>query len=230
MFVLTLLLFALNACSSNTFSALDTADPAEAAVVAMEDGKPQKAIDLLEKALRDDTTNYQLISLLSAAYAQRHGIDTLSFAEKLATDDNSNGSANAITALYGILPDATDEHIDGIHYANVLLMSIPEADRTAADNFKLALLSMAETSIRTKKYDTNRDGVLSPDELTILTGDDAVAILTALLNSESALVLANANGVNSEKAAQSIAQIQDAIANQPGDSDEERLKNYLGGS
>ncbi len=215
------------ACSSNTFSSLDAADPAEQAVVEMEKGKPQKAIDLLEKNLRDDPDNYQWISLLSAAYAQKFGIDTLSFAERLATGTAFDGSANAITAMYSILPDATDDNIAGITYANDLLLTIPEADRTEADHFKLALLSMAEMSIRTKKYDTNGDGVLSAEELLAMGSGDATAILGALLNSAEALAFANANGVNSEQAAEAITQIQSEIASQPGANDEEKLRNYL---
>lgn len=225
--VIASLLHLNSACSTNTFSAADEPDPGEAAVVAMEDGKPQKAIELLEKKLRNDTDNYRLISILSAAYAQKHGVDTLSFAEKLATGTALDGSANAITAMYSILPEATDDNIDGIHHANQLLVGIPVDSRTEADNFKLALLSMAETSLRTKKYDINGDGILSPEELLAMNGSDATAILSALLNSEAALAVANANGVNSEQAAEAISQIQDAIASSPGANDEEKLKNYL---
>ena len=75
-------------------------DPAEDATLALEDGNPEKAISILEDALKDDADNYKLTSILASAYAQKAGIDPLSFALKLAdqgskTDSSSSSSSSS---------------------------------------------------------------------------------------------------------------------------------------
>ena len=230
--LMTFLAMGLVACGSNALKSLDEPEPDEEATLNMEDGKPDSAIKVLESALASDSANYQYISLLSAAYAQKFGVDTLTFAEKLGTNATSSsgatsGNASVITAMYPILPAATDANIAGISYASALLVSIPASNRTSADNFKLALLSTAETSIRTKKLDRNGDGILSIDEIGTLDTSNAAGILSAITNAASAVVLAQAAGFSAEEATAAVTQIQSILATQPGATDEEKLQNYL---
>jgi thioredoxin-like negative regulator of GroEL len=154
--------------SNNMFEAIEEDDAAQDATNAMENNKPDKAIIILEKALSSDPENYKLISLLSAAYAQKYGVDLISLALELADSDSesksqessaatseeqSPGNQSALTALWPILPEATEVTLAGIQHALDLLMSIPAAARTNADHFKLGILSTVNVSMQLKSLD-----------------------------------------------------------------------------
>lgn len=51
-------------CGDNVFESLEKTNPAEEATLAMEQGKPDKAIIILNRALSGDANNYQLLSAI----------------------------------------------------------------------------------------------------------------------------------------------------------------------
>lgn len=216
-------------CGKNVFQSYEKDDPAQKAANAMERGDPDKAIKILEAALEKDPNNYVYISLLSAAYGQKHGVDILDLALAMADDssgDSSSGSKTAgIAVLWPILPEATEANLLGVEKAVALLVSIPIAERTNADVFKLAILSTASISLRIKSFDLNGDGELSTQELLAMDEEDATAIVDGLLAASSVLV--SGMGENSDKATEKIAAISDAISSQDGDTNSEKLANYF---
>ena len=114
------LIFSLS-CGTNVFKAAEKADPAADATVAIEQKKPDKAIRILEDALKDDPENWTLVSLLSSAIAQKFGIDLIRVILKMAlpeeeeeatttTTTTTDGAAdpvaeaNEVTFLFDALP------------------------------------------------------------------------------------------------------------------------------
>lgn len=224
------------ACGKNFMSAMDKQDTDQEASRHMEDQRPDKAISILEEELADDPENYQLMSLLSAGYAQKYGVDLISFAQAMAdkkktssstgSSASSSSSGNGVTILFKVLPAATEENINGVKRALNLLLDIPGTERTTADNFKLALLQTSVLGLITKKYDTDGDGNISPAEIFSLKPDDALAIIQSLLAAQS-LASGSAETDNSKAAAGNIDDIKSQIDKQEGADDSEKLKNYL---
>lgn len=218
-------------CGPNPLASLERDDPAEDATIALEDGNPDKAINILTKALENDSDNWVYVSILGLAYAERAGINALTLAQAMASNSENGVSAtNEVTALFNILPDATDQNISDVDQAVALMITIPAASRTTADILKIAMFQTASLTLRTKKYDLNGDGVVSTSELLAMSSADAVTILTQLASAASAFASGSSTSSTDQAAASQIQAIQSAINSCSGADSEEKLKNYLSNS
>ena len=222
------LLAVLASCGPNHLASLERDDPAEDATVALEEGDPNRAINILTKALEEDSTNWTYVSILALAYAERAGINAVKLATNMASDSgNGNSSTNEVTALFAVLPDASNENISDVDQAVSLMISIPAASRTNADVLKIAMFQTASLTLRTKKYDLNGDGVVSPDELLAMSSGDAVTILNQLASAATAFASGSSTSSTEQAAATQITAIQAAINSCSGQDQEAKLKNYL---
>jgi hypothetical protein len=234
-----LLTTSLLSCGVNVFQPAAESDPETDAVLAMEKNKPDEAIAILEKALEDDPDNPKLLSLLGSATAQKYGFDPLSFALDLAkqqsesssteeSETTESSSSNGITTMFSALPTASQKNIDGIAEAIAFIESIPSADRSKADNFKLSMLHTAKMAMVTKQFSEMVQGDFSAENLQNLTPDQAIQILSSLSSAAIAMAAASASADgNSGKAAEQISAIQSKIDEQEGATQEEKLRNYL---
>ena len=69
-----LMLFILISCgTTSVFDGLEDSEPNYAAARALELDNPDKAIELMEEALASDPNNYNYISILASAKAQKAG-------------------------------------------------------------------------------------------------------------------------------------------------------------
>ncbi len=225
--IVLLSLVLLGACRSNVFTPVDKPDPAEAAASYLDQHKPDEAISVLTDAMKDEPNNYQLISLMASAKAQKAGVDTFDIAVKLATEGVSGD--NGLTAMFGLLPAATAANRQLMLEAVTLLNSIPEAERKDADNFKSTLYNASFTALQAKFFDADGDGKFTAEELENLDDASAEAILNSLNDAAGSAAIvqgAEANGVAADK----VKQIQSAIDQEPGATVSEKLKNYLAAS
>ena len=142
-------MMALTGCGSNTFKEFEEEEPAEDAAVALEQGNPTRAINILTKALEEDSDNQIYLSLLGMAYAQRAGVDPLTFVERMGSD-SSGSSGNGVTALFDVMPEATSDRISDVDLAVATLYRIPSADLQAWDKLKLAMFQTAAMTLRAK--------------------------------------------------------------------------------
>lgn len=228
LYIIALLVSHLVSCGPNPFASYETKDPGEDATVALEDGNPNKAINILTDALKDDPENWQWVSILALAYAERAGINALTLAQKMASNSGSQTtSTNEVTSLFSLLPDATDANINDVDEAVALMLKIPALDRTTADVLKIAMFQTASLTLRTKKLDTNGDGIISVSELLGMTSGDALTILTQLSSAAAAFAGGDPSSSTDQAAAAQISTIQSAIGTCPGASQEDKLKNYL---
>lgn len=228
--ILLIIVMSLPACGTNNlFSELETGDhTAEEASQALDSGNYEKAISILSKALEGDASNYQYISLLASAKAQAAGVDTMDFALTLISPDSAT-TGDGITALFGVVPNATTETIALLEEAISLMASIPTADLIEADEFKSSLFYAALMTMRTKLLDADGDGQLSATELASLDDTAAAAIMTAIIGADSAIsAISSSDGIGS--AATNISDIKSNIDAQAGSTDAERLSNYLSGA
>lgn len=227
--IILTLIQVLMGCGKNVYKSSEKKDPAQDATVYLENNQPQKAIDLLTDALANDPTNTKYMSILSMAYAERAGVDPITLGQKAAaTSTTSSSSATAMTALFPVLPSATDANIADVDMAVSLLNKIPAASIIPADTFKMGIFLMASTALHVKKLDTNGDGILEPSELLSMSTTDAGAILGNLAGAVAAFAAGNGNINTSSAAAQAqIASIQTAINNSPGATPQQKLQNYL---
>jgi len=222
------LLTILCGCGPNPLASLERDDPAEDATVALEEGDPNKAINILTKALEDDSSNWKYVSILALAYAERAGINALTLAQNMASNSESGtSSSNEVTALFSILPEATDQNISDVDQAVSLMITIPSDSRTTADVLKIAMFQTASLTLRTKKYDLNGDGIVSASELLAMTSGDAVTILSQLASAATAFASGGSSSSTDQAAASQISAIQSAINSCSGADQETKLKNYL---
>ena len=218
----------MSSCGANPFKSYETKDPAEDATVALEQGHPDKAIDILTSALRDEPENWQYVSILALAYAERAGIDALTLAQNMASTSSGGGSStNGVTSLFAILPVASDANISDVDQAVSLMISIPTASMTTADILKLAMFQTAALTLRTKKYDLNGDGVVSAAEILAMSVGDASTILSQLSGAAAAFAGGSSTSETDAAAAAQISAIQTSISSCPGADQETQLKNYL---
>lgn len=222
-------LYSMGACGANLFEVAESEDPASDAVLALEAGKPNEAIEISEKALEDDPTNYQLISILASAYAQKAGFSPLDFALELATQKStSSDSGGGITSTFSALPEANASNLAAIGKSVECLESIPVADRQAADTFKLSMFYTAKMGMLAKQFSDTVGGELTAENLQNLTPDQALEILASLGGAAAAVAAMDSSGdANSAKAVSQINSIQAKIDEQPGENETERLRNYL---
>jgi hypothetical protein len=216
-------------CGTNAFESSETSDPAEDATIALENDDPDAAIELLEDALDNDATNPIYISVLSLAYAQRAGVEPLTFAQNFAeksSESEEEEGSNQFTVMFDIMPEPTTTILSDIDMAVTLINSIPVADRLSGDDFKLAMFNTASVVLATKAFDADGDGDLSLDELTDLSDAGATALLAKITAAESLL------GSDSDNAddAESFSQFRTSLDSQEGDTDEDKLKNLLASS
>lgn len=216
----------LSACGSNVFEPLDSSDPAEAASIALENEEPEQAIEILESAIDSETDQERLYtyqSLLGSAKAQLAGLDLIAFALKLISSDSAS---NPIISLFSAIPDATPTNIALVEEAISLLASIPEQWQLASDLYQLSMFSTALMSLQTKVFDLDGDGQLSAEELSQMSEDQAASILSSLTNADT--LLSAGGSAENEASSESVSSLLSQIQSQPGSSDSEKLRSFLG--
>jgi len=218
----------LYACGDNIFSNSETADPAEDAAIELENGNPSAAIKILNVALEKDSTNVIYTSLLSLAYAQRAGVEPLLFAQNFAeqTADSDTENSNMFTLMFKVLPDPTVQNLADIKKSLELLNGIAADDRLPGDDFKLAMFNTASAILTLKQFDSNLDGVISVGELTNFNDTTAAALLAQIDAAES-LLSGDDSSKDGAAAASSFSTFKTELAKQEGDTDEEKLTNFL---
>ncbi|HYX33079.1 MAG TPA: hypothetical protein VE954_08175 [Oligoflexus sp.] len=220
-----LLVLLLSGCSSNLFESVADPDPADEATAAMDERKSDDAIDILEKALQKEPENWLYVSLLASAKAQKAGVDTTDIALEMAKGGESSG--NPLTALFTVLPSATSDVLDLLQEATELLASIPADQLEDGDAFKISMFNTAFTALQAKYFDADGSGSFSVEELQSLDEEAAINILNSLLNAESAATIYQSAGGTGD-ATSNVSQIRTQIDAQPGDSQAEKLRSYLG--
>ncbi len=215
-----------SACGTNVFEMVATPDPGDAAVAAMDERKSDRAISILEKALASEPENWLYVSLLASAKAQKAGVDTTDIALEMAKSDSS-ASGNALTALFTILPTATNTSISLLAESTDLLATIPNEELTDGDLFKVSMFNTALTALQAKYFDADGDGSFDVDELANLDEAAAINILSSLLNAENAATIYQSAG-GTGAATGGVSQIRAQINAQPGATDSEKLKSFLG--
>jgi hypothetical protein len=220
-----LLILCTSACGTNLFEAVADPDPADEATAALDERKSDKAITILEKALQKEPENWLYVSLLASAKAQKAGVDTTDIAIEMTKGGESSG--NPLTALFSILPAASDDVIDLLGEATDLLASIPIDQLEEGDTFKISMFNTAFTALQAKQFDADGSGSFPVEELQNLDEVDAVNILNSLLNAESAATIYQSAGGTGD-ATSSVSDIRAKIDAQPGETQAEKLRSFLG--
>ncbi len=233
-----LLLFAFTVafagCGDNLLKSQEKKEPAEDAVLELENGNPDKAISILESALQDNPGDPKLLSILSYAFAARAGVEPLKLISKMTTvgasTDGGPQSDSQILLLFAVVPDATAENITDIDRAvSILLSDIEPEERLPGDTLKLALFQTASLVMHMKAIDLDGDGVIEVEELASFSTASASSLLSQLAAAQ-ALLAADPDDPTAQQAAAALGTYQEEINAMPGDTMEEKLKNYLAGS
>ncbi len=225
---------ALASCGDNLLKSQEKKEPAEDAVLALENGNPDKAISILESALQDNPEDPKLLSILSYAFAARAGVEPLKLISKMTSvgtsTDGGPQSNSQLFLLFGVVPDATFENLRDIDRAvSILVNDIAPEDRLAGDTLKLALFQTASLVMHMKAIDLDGDGVIEVEELVSLSSASASALLSQLAAAQ-ALMAADSGDATAQLAAAALGRYQAEIDAMPGATSEEKLKNFLAGT
>jgi hypothetical protein len=224
----------LASCGDNLLKSQEKKEPAEDAVLELENDNPDKAISILESALQDDPENPKLLSILSYAFAARAGVEPLKLISKMtSTGTSTEGgtqSDSQLLLLFDVVPEASAENIDDIDRAvSILVSEIAPDDRLPGDTLKLALFQTASLVMHMKAIDLDGDGVIEVEELASFS-NAAAGVLLNQLAAAQALLGADGDDATAQAAAQALGTYQAEIEAMPGATTEEKLKNYLAGS
>lgn len=214
-------------CGTNAFKTTDEGDPAEDAVIALENDDPDAAIERLESALESEPGNSTYLSLLAAAYAQRAGVEPIQFTRAMSESGGDTSSASGLVAAFAILPEATASVLSDIDRAVEILGELGSDNFLPGDTFKLGLYQVASFVLRVKALDSNRDGTISASEALDLSDTSAAGLLNQISAAQAMLAAQGATDPAAAKAAEQIKAYQDQIDTQPGDNEEEKLRNFL---
>jgi hypothetical protein len=224
----------LAGCGDNLLKSQEKKEPAEDAVLELENDNPDKAISILETALQDDPGNPKLLSILSYAFAARAGVEPLKLISKMTSSGTSTESGarsdSELLLLFGVVPEASTENLADIDRAvSILVSDIAADDRLPGDTLKLALFQTASLVMHMKAIDLDGDGEIEVEELASFSTASAGVLLSQLAAAQ-ALMAADSDDATSQQAAKSLAKYQAEIDAMPGATSEEKLKNYLAGS
>lgn len=220
-----ILTMSLSACGSNIFAPVADPDPADEATAALDERKSDEAITILEKALQKEPENWLYVSLLASAKAQKAGVDTTDIALEMAKGGEASG--NPLTALFTILPTATNDVLALLGEATELLASIPADQLEDGDTFKISMFNTAFTALQAKYFDTDGSGTFTIEELQNLDEAAAINILNSLLNAENAATIYQSSGGTGD-ATSNVSQIRAQIDAQPGETQADKLRSFLG--
>jgi hypothetical protein len=224
----------LTSCGDNLLKSQEKKEPAEDAVIELENDNPEKAISILESALQDDPENPKLLSILSYAFAARAGVEPLKLISKMTSSgtDTEEGtqSDSELLLLFDVVPEASAENLDDIDRAvSILVSEIAPDDRLPGDTLKLALFQTASLVMHMKAIDLDGDGVIEVEELATFSTAAAGALLNQL-GAAQALLASDSDDATAQAAAQALGTYQAEIEAMPGATSEEKLINFLAGS
>ena len=230
MLVTILSLFLLFSCGTpSLLKDVEESEPHVAAARALENDDPDTAIELMEKELESDPSNYNYISILASAKAQKAGVDMVTLILKLADQDESDDQGE-MELLFTVLPTPSADsggNIELLQEAIDGMTSIPTANQSTADILKHTIFLTAMSALRAKLLDTDGDGELSTEELLALDVSSAASIIANI--GDAASVVAGFTGTDSENlAADKVNEILADINSESGSDSAEQLRNYLG--
>jgi hypothetical protein len=201
-----------------------------------------KMTELIDAGAISNVPN--LVSILASAKAQLHGIDPFNIALQIAdsatstTDSSSStessdtaaagGTANAVTSLFPVLPEASLENLHGLDVAMAILQSIGTL-KTVPDQYKEALFLTASVALVTKSLDTDGDGKISALESITLSDAAATILLNQIISAGAAAAAGGETSAETTPSASTaqIQALQSKIDAQEGATQEEKLRNFM---
>ncbi len=205
---LTLLAAFVASCATNFLEPQAPSSPVEEAQLLLVQEKFADARALLEAFLSQNPNDAKAGALFATTFAGEAGVSIIVLTERTL---NSGGGAGEDEILQSILPDATDANIALIRRAKEEIESIPEAARNSDITFEATIYSTAFLFLSLENL-VNSAAPPTPEQ--------AREIIKSVAQASE---LAEQSGVPAEQ----IEKAQAEIANAPGDTDEEKLDNYL---
>lgn len=224
------LAISLSQCSgTNLFESGTTKTPDEMARIALEKEDWDTAVDLYADLVNNNPEDYWRFPLMASALAGRAGIDILSIAAGILT---GGASSNILGEIGKYVPkDPTADELADLASAIARLEAIPAENRAASGPFaysseantQLTIYRGAESSMILNKYQPAdaKDSATSSYDRDNLEG---------MSETEVASIMGNIQGMaddGDESLGPSAQSTLDAINSTPGDTQKEKLLNYL---
>lgn len=202
----------------------------EKAKQALDAREYDDAITLYEELIVAEPERYDLVTLLSSAYAGRAGIDIVSLLKNSISGSSDNDVLGQVATFVPTEPN--DAQLRDTSAAIARLRAIPLAERDPSStkpaaisaNLQLVLYATASAAmtlnqVAAKIPDT---GSFDPEKLQNMSDAQVDAILNSLATAAEAGTLGTG-----QAAGQGAQDILNKVAEQPGATNKEKLINYL---
>ena len=220
----------LSSCSTeNQAEPYEEETTEEKAKKALEAKQFDAAIEHYEALLISDPERYDFVTLLASAYAGRAGIDLVSLLKNSLSKSEGSDVLGQVAAFVPSSP--TESQMLDTDTAIVRLRAIPEAlrdpsakeDYAVSANLQLVLYATAAAAMTLNQLAAKLStGDFDPDKLSAMSEAQVDAILNNLLTAAQA----GASG-SAQAAGQGAQAVLTQVANQPGETNKEKLINYL---
>lgn len=240
------------ACEGNVFEKHEEVDPLDASVRELEKGNTDKSFELLLKALPANLAQVltnekisvnsinlvhekmgkhknkgQIMGLISVLLARKSGVNILAIGEKLAKSKKGLEPDELINEIIGQLSK------DGNIIAQIdaaIAASKFAGGGSSSDRLQEAILHSASIAARIKSIDLDGDNKITADEIKNLSTEDSESIHHAFQESLSRTKEAAAAGDDKdlEKIKEKMEKLNSQISKTTGDSNGEKVINYLG--
>lgn len=206
--------------SGNIFEKVYKKTPKETAQQHIEKGEYQEAVDVLQEYLLEEPDDIEAKSAYAYALSKLSNFEPSSILAKMSSNE---GSTDSWQALAQAMPEGTQENVDRIKAAVDALASIPADQRTAEQNYQLAMANATLAVTQAKMVATDESGNLDEQKAQNMTEEQASTIVNAINDSNSALASSGNNNEQSEK----LGGVSSQVNNSEGSTSKEKLTNYL---
>lgn len=217
----------------------------EKAVIALNEGRFQDAIDILEPLIKAESKKYYRYPRLAAAYASLAGIDLLEAATSQSNADQGNEESGALGAFDGFIPPYKAEKraqykvkTDLVQKAFEIIDQMPERQKQASKQyyygasaeFQLFLYRMMFSAMSLKLYavpEATSGSELNQEYLEEMIEDGQGAVIVEAL-ADASIDAADGFGSEGEGVdAEELSSLVDEIKATEGADLNEKLKNFL---
>ncbi|BBH52141.1 hypothetical protein [Fluviispira sanaruensis] len=210
--------------NGNLFSSLTTVSQKDKAQNSIYSGDYPSAISTLVSYLNNNPSDTQAIGMLGTAYMLSAGYNLLNITVSILT--NTSSAKNNFQAILSSMPNGSSTNITYLTNAVNILSTISSSQRTANQNYQLALAQAGLAILIIKAVCLDSAGNISTSLTNAMSSADSTKVYTNLQNAQTNLASA---GISSGTSTGSslLANLFSQINATAGASNDAKVTNFI---
>ncbi|WP_186645533.1 hypothetical protein [Fluviispira vulneris] len=210
--------------NSNLFSSLSTESQKDKAQSSIYSGDYPSAISSLVSYLNSNPNDTQAISMLGTAYMLSAGYNLLNITVSILT--NTSSAKNNFQAILASMPSGTSTNITYMTNAVNILSTISASQRTANQNYQLALAQAGLAILIIKADCLDSSGNISTALTNAMSATDSSNVYTNLQNAQTNLSSAGISA-GTTTGSSLLANLFSQITATAGASNNAKVTNFI---